>query len=94
MQRMWMEGKGNHTKNGALQIQKLRSLGRFPSMRRVRRVWAFLNHKPQGTKGGTVVPPCDFQVLPSQVPENQDNNPQRAGGMRAPPYAHARIAQN
>ena len=94
MQRMWMEGKGNHTKNGALQIQKLRSLGRFPSLRRIRRVWAFLNHKPQATKGGTVVPPRDFQVLPSQVPENQDNKHQRAGGMRAPPYAHARIAQN
>lgn len=92
MQTMWMDEKGNHTKNGAMQIQRLRSLGRFPSMRRIRRIWAFLNHKPQGTKGGTVVPPCDFQVLQSELPENQAIETKRAGGMRAPPPAHTRIA--
>lgn len=92
MQTMRMDEKGNHTKNGAMQIQRLRSLGRFPSLRRVRRVWAFLDHRPQGTKGGTVVPPCDFQVLPSQLSDNQAIDPQRAGGMRAPPYARARKA--
>lgn len=94
MQTMRMDEKGNYTKNGVLQIQRLRSLGRFPSMRRVRRIWSLLNHKPQGTKGGTVEPPCDFQVLPSQLPDCQTIDPQRAGGMRAPPHAHTRKAPN
>lgn len=47
--------------NGLLSVSRFRGLRRFPTVRKCFGYRPALKHNPQGRKGGTVVPPCDFQ---------------------------------
>lgn len=54
--------------NGSLSTKERRRLGELRSMRRSLRCRHLLNYNPQGIKGGTVVPPCDFQLQSTVSP--------------------------
>lgn len=54
--------------NGSLPTKERRRVGELRRMRRGLRSRPLLNYKPQGIKGGTVVPPCDFQLQSTVCP--------------------------
>ena len=68
MQRMCMV-KATYLRGLCLvQPEGVGSLGRVRSMQRSKRYWRNLRLHPSGTKGGTVVPPCDFQRRLAKTP--------------------------
>lgn len=53
-------------RNGKVSTKRRRRVGGVASLQRSIGNRCLLNYNPQGIKGGTVVPPCDFQ-MPSTV---------------------------
>lgn len=55
----------------SLSVKGLLRLQRFGGMYGLERIRRILKHLPNGRKGGTVVPPCDFQTGVSESTVNK-----------------------
>ena len=53
---------------GTVRVLELQRMGRLFGLPREERYRDLLKYNPQGLKGGTVVPPCDFQKQSSVSP--------------------------
>lgn len=68
MQRLRVDQIAHCRWYGTVRVLELQRLGRIFGLPREERYWATLKCKPSGTKGGTVVPPCDFQRRLAKTP--------------------------
>lgn len=75
MQRLRVDQIAHCKWYGVVRVLELQRLGRLFGLPREERNWFTLNCKPQGTNGGTVEPPCDFQKHSLGLPENKGLSP-------------------
>ena len=61
MQDLRLAEKGRYWSYEEMPTKGFRGLRGIRSLQRMERIWPTLVSHPEGQKGGTVEPPCDFQ---------------------------------